>query len=165
MRCRFWPEPVSIFGSLSMTVPVAVHLCWAFHPACHSDRINNFPVRARQTAARSCQLIAGTSHALAHHLLVLLHLFAICYTARASSRLLPPLDHALFAAQIARSSRATILRGLQQQPASVCGPAAAVALRLRCAMCFSALHLPAPRRQTEASSRTTNRKCLAAPFG
>ncbi len=36
----FWPEPVSVFGSLSMTMPTAVHLCWVFHPACPSDRIN-----------------------------------------------------------------------------------------------------------------------------
>jgi hypothetical protein len=44
----FWPEPVSVFGSLSMTMPEAVHLCWVFHSACPSDRIgarsrgNNF---------------------------------------------------------------------------------------------------------------------------
>ena len=36
----FWPEPVSVFGSLSMTMPTAVHLCWVFHPACPSDRID-----------------------------------------------------------------------------------------------------------------------------
>ncbi len=36
----FWPEPVSVFGSLSMTMPTAVHLGWVFHPACPSDRIN-----------------------------------------------------------------------------------------------------------------------------
>ena len=36
----FWPEPVSIFGSLSMTMPEAVHLCWVFHSACPSDRID-----------------------------------------------------------------------------------------------------------------------------
>ena len=36
----FWPEPVSIFGSLSMTMPEAVHLCWMFHSACPSDRID-----------------------------------------------------------------------------------------------------------------------------
>jgi hypothetical protein len=30
----FWPEPVSIFGSLGLTMLMAVHLCWAFHPAC-----------------------------------------------------------------------------------------------------------------------------------
>jgi hypothetical protein len=40
LHCRFWPEPVSIFGSLGMTVPMAVHLCWAFHPACPSDHID-----------------------------------------------------------------------------------------------------------------------------
>ena len=40
----FWPEPVSIFGSLSMTMPEAVHLCWVFHPACPSDR---FDARSR----------------------------------------------------------------------------------------------------------------------
>src|SRR5207253_11030518 len=34
LHCRFWLEPVSVFGSLGMTVPMAVHLCWAFHPAC-----------------------------------------------------------------------------------------------------------------------------------
>ena len=36
----FWPEPVSIFGSLGLTMLMAVHLCWAFHPACPSDRID-----------------------------------------------------------------------------------------------------------------------------
>ena len=36
----FWPEPVSVFGSLSMTMPKAVHLCWVFHSACPSDRID-----------------------------------------------------------------------------------------------------------------------------
>ena len=36
----FWLEPVSVFGSLGMTVPVAVHLCWAFHRACPSDHID-----------------------------------------------------------------------------------------------------------------------------
>jgi len=36
----FWPEPVSVFGSLSMTMPKAVHLCWMFHSACPSDRID-----------------------------------------------------------------------------------------------------------------------------
>src|SRR5208282_3695402 len=37
---RFWPEPVSAFGSIGMTVPEAVHLCWTCHPACRSDRID-----------------------------------------------------------------------------------------------------------------------------
>jgi hypothetical protein len=36
----FWPEPVSIFGSLGLTMLMAVHLYWAFHPACPSDRID-----------------------------------------------------------------------------------------------------------------------------
>jgi hypothetical protein len=36
----FWPEPVSVFGSLSVTMPKAVHLCWVFHSACPSDRID-----------------------------------------------------------------------------------------------------------------------------
>jgi hypothetical protein len=36
----FWPEPVSIFGSLGLTMLMAVHLCWAFHPAFPSDRID-----------------------------------------------------------------------------------------------------------------------------
>ena len=36
----FWLEPVSVFGSSNFTVPVAVHLCWAFHPALPSDRID-----------------------------------------------------------------------------------------------------------------------------
>jgi hypothetical protein len=36
----FWPEPVSVFGSLSMTMPKAVHLCWVFHSACPSNRID-----------------------------------------------------------------------------------------------------------------------------
>jgi len=40
LRRRFWPEPVSFFGSLGLTVPIAVHLCWAFHSACPSDRID-----------------------------------------------------------------------------------------------------------------------------
>ena len=40
LRCRFWPEPDSIFGSLSLTVPMAVHLNWTYHPACPSDRID-----------------------------------------------------------------------------------------------------------------------------
>jgi hypothetical protein len=35
----FWPEPISTFGSLSVTMLTAVHLCWAFHPACPSNRI------------------------------------------------------------------------------------------------------------------------------
>jgi hypothetical protein len=35
----FWPEPVSRFGSLSMTALMAVHLHWAFHPACPSDHL------------------------------------------------------------------------------------------------------------------------------
>jgi hypothetical protein len=35
----FWPEPVSFFGSLGMTALMAVHLHWAFHSACPSDRI------------------------------------------------------------------------------------------------------------------------------
>ena len=37
---RFWPEPDSIFGSLSMTVPTAVHFCWTYHSACPSDHID-----------------------------------------------------------------------------------------------------------------------------
>jgi hypothetical protein len=37
---RFWLEPVCLFGSVGMTVPKAVHMCWAFHPACPSDRID-----------------------------------------------------------------------------------------------------------------------------
>jgi len=37
---RFWPEPDSIFGSLSMTVPIAVHFCWTYHSACPSDHID-----------------------------------------------------------------------------------------------------------------------------
>ena len=36
----FWLEPDSIFGSVGMTVPMAVHLGWAFHSACPSDRID-----------------------------------------------------------------------------------------------------------------------------
>ena len=36
----FWPEPVSIFGSLGLTMLMAVHLCWASHSACPSDRID-----------------------------------------------------------------------------------------------------------------------------
>ncbi len=36
----FLPEPVSVFGSLSMTMPKAVHLCWVFHSACPSDHID-----------------------------------------------------------------------------------------------------------------------------
>jgi hypothetical protein len=40
LPCRFWPEPVSVFGSLSMTVPTAVHLCWTYHSACPSDHID-----------------------------------------------------------------------------------------------------------------------------
>lgn len=35
----FWPEPLSTFGSLSVTMLTAVHLCWAFHPACPSNRL------------------------------------------------------------------------------------------------------------------------------
>jgi hypothetical protein len=35
----FWPEPVSRFGSLSMTALMAIHLHWAFHPACPSDHL------------------------------------------------------------------------------------------------------------------------------
>lgn len=37
---RFWPEPDSVFGSLSMTVPIAVHFCWTYHSACPSDHID-----------------------------------------------------------------------------------------------------------------------------
>jgi len=40
LRCRFWLEPDSIFGSLSMTVPGAVHFCWTFHSACPADHID-----------------------------------------------------------------------------------------------------------------------------
>ena len=40
LRCRFWPEPVSVFGSLSMTMPEAVHFCWTYHSACLSDHID-----------------------------------------------------------------------------------------------------------------------------
>lgn len=40
LRCRFWPEPDSIFGSLSMTVPIAVYFCWAYHSACASDHVD-----------------------------------------------------------------------------------------------------------------------------
>ncbi len=40
LRCRFWLEPVSAFGSLSMTVPTAVHFCWTYHSACPSDHID-----------------------------------------------------------------------------------------------------------------------------
>lgn len=40
LPCRFWPEPVSVFGSLSMTVPTAVHFCWTYHSACPSDHID-----------------------------------------------------------------------------------------------------------------------------
>ena len=36
----FWPEPVSIFGSLGLTMLIAVHLRWAFHSACPSNRID-----------------------------------------------------------------------------------------------------------------------------
>ncbi len=36
----FWPEPVSVFGSLVVTVPTAVHVCWAFHSACSPDRLD-----------------------------------------------------------------------------------------------------------------------------
>ena len=39
LRCLFWLEPVSIFGSLGLTMPEAVHLRWTYHPACSSDRI------------------------------------------------------------------------------------------------------------------------------
>lgn len=34
----FWPEPVSVFGSLVVTVPATVHLCWTFHSAASPDR-------------------------------------------------------------------------------------------------------------------------------
>jgi len=40
LPCQFWPEPDSIFGSLSMTVPEAVHFCWTYHSACPSDHID-----------------------------------------------------------------------------------------------------------------------------
>jgi len=40
LHCRFWLEPFSIFGSLGMTVPEAVHLRWTCHPACPSDRLD-----------------------------------------------------------------------------------------------------------------------------
>jgi hypothetical protein len=40
LHCRFWLEPVSVFGSLSMTVPTAVHFCWTYHSACPSDHID-----------------------------------------------------------------------------------------------------------------------------
>ena len=35
----FWLEPDSRFGSLGMTALMAVHLHWAFHPACPPDRL------------------------------------------------------------------------------------------------------------------------------
>jgi len=36
----FWLEPVSIFGSLGLTMLTAVHIGWAFHPACPSNRVD-----------------------------------------------------------------------------------------------------------------------------
>ena len=36
----FWLEPDSIFGSLGLTMLMAVHLGWAFHSACPSDRVD-----------------------------------------------------------------------------------------------------------------------------
>jgi homoserine trans-succinylase len=29
----FWPQPVSVFGWSMLTMPAAVHICWACHPA------------------------------------------------------------------------------------------------------------------------------------
>src|SRR5688572_23120163 len=34
----FWLEPVSVFGSLQLTMLATVHLSWACHPVCPSDR-------------------------------------------------------------------------------------------------------------------------------
>jgi hypothetical protein len=55
LHCRFWPEPVSIFGSLGMTVPMAVHLRWTFHSACPSNRIDARSCRDRLTVVSSSQ--------------------------------------------------------------------------------------------------------------
>src|SRR6266571_624913 len=53
LHCRFCLEPDSVFGSLGMTVPMAVHLSWAFHPACPSGHIGARSRRDRLTEVSS----------------------------------------------------------------------------------------------------------------
>ncbi len=55
LHCRFWLEPFSIFGSLGMTVPGAVHFRWTCHPACHSDRLDAGSRGGHFTATSSSQ--------------------------------------------------------------------------------------------------------------
>jgi len=60
----FWPEPVSIFGSLDLTMLMAVHLCWAFHPACPSDRIDARSLGNHLTAfsaSQGCQDVVSAA--------------------------------------------------------------------------------------------------------
>jgi hypothetical protein len=56
---------------------------------------------------------------------------AFSYAPRAAGRPLSALDHAPSASQTARSSRVSIRKVPQVRRASVCAPAAGVALRLR----------------------------------
>jgi hypothetical protein len=41
----FWPEPISVFGSSMLTMPVAVHICWTYHSARPSHRLDAGSVR------------------------------------------------------------------------------------------------------------------------
>ena len=60
----FWPEPISIFGSLGLTMLMAVHLCWAFHSACPSDRIDARSLGNHLTAfsaSQGCQDVVSAA--------------------------------------------------------------------------------------------------------
>ncbi len=46
----FWLEPVSVFGSLEVTVPMAVHFCQTYHSAWTSHRLDAGSDRVRLTA-------------------------------------------------------------------------------------------------------------------
>ena len=51
LRRRFWLEPVSVFGSLELTVAAAIHLCWTCHSADSQNRIDalSFEPSSRRT--------------------------------------------------------------------------------------------------------------------
>ena len=75
----FWPEPISVFGSSMLTMPMAVHICWTYHSARPSHRLDagsvrkplaGFPLSNRQRALVSAALDpAVTSYADADRLL------------------------------------------------------------------------------------------------
>jgi hypothetical protein len=47
----FWPEPISVFGSSMLTMPVAVHICWTYHSARPSHRLDAGSVRKPLTGS------------------------------------------------------------------------------------------------------------------